>query len=354
LARRSESGRRYQALAYSIQPGAADHRAPFLQLRPDQRGELRLVLGPDGGAGAADALRRLGAGDDAGDGGGKPVADRLRQRRRADEAEPDIDLVARKPGLLEGGDIGHGGVAFVARHGQRPQLAGLHLCQHIRQVVDGQVDAAGDEVRHGRRAAAIGHMGDVDAGAVLQQFRREMRAAAGPGTGIAELARLRLRPLDQLRQAGDAAALRHRQRIHQPRRDAERRQVAQRVIAGIGKEEGIHRQVRRIRHGDGVAIRRRLGGGGDGDGAAGARPVLHHAKLADSLGQLLAYQPGQRVVEAAGGIGHQDADRPVRPCLGEDRRGRQQGRGGEEMAAAQGHAWPPDAALGMRGRSGSA
>ncbi|RYI89180.1 MAG: hypothetical protein EON47_21735, partial [Acetobacteraceae bacterium] len=97
IARRPESAR--PKPLFELEPGGLDHPAPFGQLAADQRGKLHLVLRPDRGAAAADLLRRLRPLHDADDRRREPVPHRLRHGGRADEAEPDIDLVVRQPDL---------------------------------------------------------------------------------------------------------------------------------------------------------------------------------------------------------------------------------------------------------------
>jgi hypothetical protein len=54
-------------------------------------------------------------------------------------------------------------------------------------------DVSSEQVVHGRPAAAIRDMNEVDAGALGEQHHGEMADAAGPDRRIVDLARARLR-----------------------------------------------------------------------------------------------------------------------------------------------------------------
>ena len=52
-----------------------------------------------------------------------------------------------------------------------------------------------------------------------------------------------------------------------------------------------------------------------GDRAIGADPVLHDERLLEGIGEMLRGDARHAVGIAAGGVGHEDADRPLRPVL---------------------------------------
>jgi hypothetical protein len=86
-----------------------------------------------------------------------------------------------------------------------------------------------------------------------------------------------------------------------------------------------------------IAVRRRLGDGGRADRAAGAAAIVDHDRLAQALVQLLAEHAGDDVGAAAGGVGHDEPDRPV--GVGVRRAGgRQHRRAAEQGRSKQGRA----------------
>jgi hypothetical protein len=92
-----------------------------------------------------------------------------------------------------------------------------------------------------------------------------------------------------------------------------------------------------------VAVRLLAGHRGGGDGAAGARPVLHHQGLAvGDLGKAVGEVARQRIGGTAGADRHQQPHRalgPLRRRLGRDRRGEQsREQGGKPEAGARNHA----------------
>jgi hypothetical protein len=107
----------------------------------------------------------------------------------------------------------------------------------------------------------------------------------------------------------------HRRPGDQP----DRRKILGKVVAGIGTEADAGQQ-----HGDGVAVRRRLGGVAGADHAAGAAAILDHDLLAERVRKLLPDDAAHRVDAAAGRIGHDQRDRSGRIIL-RRRRSRHQG-----------------------------
>jgi alkanesulfonate monooxygenase SsuD/methylene tetrahydromethanopterin reductase-like flavin-dependent oxidoreductase (luciferase family) len=106
----------------------------------------------------------------------------------------------------------------------------------------------------------------------------------------------------------------HRRPGDQP----DRRKILGTVVAGIGTEADGAQQ-----HGDGVAVRRGLGGVAGADHAAGAAAILDHDLLAERVRKLLPDDAAHRIDAAAGRIGHDHGDRAGRIIL---RRGRSRHR----------------------------
>ena len=115
---------------------------------------------------------------------------------------------------------------------------------------------AANEIRHGRPAAFVRDMNDVDAGARLEQLESEMRRVARAARGEGELPRLRFRERHQL----GHVLHRHRRMRHQDvRRDAgqrDRREVADVVVGHLVEEGLVHRERSECADGERVAVGR--------------------------------------------------------------------------------------------------
>ena len=138
-------------------------------------------------------------------------------------------LAAGHAGLGDGRDVRQRGVALLAHGGERAQLALADVLQRRRDGADRELDAALHQVDHRLRGAAIGHVGDLDAGLALEQLAGEMRERAGAGRGVAERAGLGLGERDEILQR----RRRHLRRADQhERRDADhrdRREILDRI-----------------------------------------------------------------------------------------------------------------------------
>ncbi len=76
----------------------------------------------------------------------------------------------------------------------------------------------------------------------------------------------------------------------------------------------VRRQRQRAdrRHAQRVAVGRRLRGEVHADGQRAAGPVVDHDLLADGVAERSGEQARQRVGGAAGGLRHDEVDRPIR------------------------------------------
>ena len=79
---------------------------------------------------------------------------------------------------------------------EKDQLAGLHVRQDVDLVH--HLHGVGQQVVERVGAAAVGHVQDVDAGAVLQHLDAQLRRRAEAGRAVGQLARVLLGVLDQL------------------------------------------------------------------------------------------------------------------------------------------------------------
>ena len=192
---------------------------------------------------------------------------------------------------------------------EKMQLAGLH----VRDVVDlvHHLHGVGQQVVERVGAAAIGHVQDVDAGAVLQHLEPQVRRGAEPRRTVGQLAGVGLGVVDHLleglgtdggmhREAGDEIA------------DARDRHEAVGVVRRLAHVRQ-HGERRVGAHQEGVAVAGRLRGRLGADHAAGAGAVLDDELLPERLAELLRPGPADQVAAAARRVRNDELDRLVRP-----------------------------------------
>ena len=172
----------------------------------------------------------------------------------------------------------------------------------------GEVDMAAGHRHHRRRSTVEGNVHHVDAEHRGHVGRQQVAAAAGAGTRIVHLARVRLGVGDEFlhvvdRQLGGDAE------DQRERGEAGDELEAFRDLVG---HRGLHRRqhgnaVRR-RPQQGVAVRPRPGDVIDADRRGGTGPVLDDHVLAECLGEALSDDAGGEVGAAARRERHDDAD----------------------------------------------
>ncbi len=218
---------------------------------------------------------------------------------------------ARQRRFRDGGQARKRIGAFRAGDRERAHLALADQRHRRRQRREIDRDVAADQIGERRRAAAIGHVRELDAAHHLEQHGAEMDAAADAGGGVVELARILLGERDQLR---DAACRQIRVDQHDQRAgadQADRREVLARIVADVLVERRVDRQRAGPADDQGVAVGRGLGDRPRRGRAAGAGAVLDHDLLAERLAHLLGRDAREQIVAAAGRVRHDQGDRTV-------------------------------------------
>ena len=234
-----------------------------------------------------------------------------RRPGRCEDAVPAFDGEVGEARLLHGRQVGRRGRALGAGLGQRLDLAGARRRQCRRQIVEHERDAAAHQVRHGGRAAAVGDVRRLHAGAPDHELGGDVLRAAGCGRGIGDAAVLFLGPLDQLLGRVGRHAGRGHQR-HAGRADQRQGlEVPDRIVGQVGKEDHVGAVgALRPQH-QRVAVGRGLGGEIGADRARGAAFVLDHDALAPDLAQPRHQDARQRVGRPARRERHDPAYRAV-------------------------------------------
>ena len=163
-------------------------------------------------------------------------------------------------------------------------------------------------------AALVRDVHHARAGEAAEKLAREVMRAADADRRVIQRPRSCLRILNQLGYGAHRDPCVHHQHQRQRSDHAHRIEIQRRV------ERRLRRRVRADGERD-VAHEQRVAVGGTldervgGDIPRGARPVLHHDRLAERFLQLHAQHARDDVRRAAGGEPDQHADRLGRKCL---------------------------------------
>ncbi|MNV50704.1 hypothetical protein D3C71_1427260 [compost metagenome] len=255
-----------------------------------------------------------------GDGVRHLVHDVLGRARGRDDAVVGFHDHAGKPRFARGGHVRQPFETLGAGHRQGAQLARLDEAQGRRRIAGKHLHLVGQQGRDGGGGALVGHMHDVDARLLLQQFAAQMWGGDVAGGAVVVLARVLLGAADEGRQR-----LVGQGRVHH---DHLRNTGHQRHVLDAAD---VVRHLHDVRQaGDGarhaeaerIAVRRGSHGGVHAYGAAGARLVFDHDGLAQPLAQRWSQQPRQVVHRAARRIRHDQPDGLAGPGLRGLRHGR--------------------------------
>ena len=257
-------------------------------------------------------------------------------------AKPGHRRVAGQARFGHRGQLGRKLGALGAGDGQRTQAAAGHMGHAGGDGIKQHMHLAGGQIADGLGRALVGHMGQGDAGLGCKGRRVQVHDGAIAAGGVVQLAGVGLGIADQLLHGLDRQRVGDQQHAGGIGHMGNGCEVLVRAVGQLGH------QVRRDRMGaaggeqQGVAIGARLGGLGRADGAARARAVVNHQRLAQLLRHLLRHHAGDQIGGTAGRKRHDDADRAIRPwCalrsgkLGQHGQGHTSGQAGEQRSAGR-------------------
>ena len=197
----------------------------------------------------------------------------------------------------------------------------------------------GDHVGHGRAAAAVRDMGDVEAGCDIEQSASEMGRGAHAGRAVLHLGSVRLPIGDELLQAvgGEILACDQHHRLLDEQSD--RREIGDGIVRQLLVERGV------IGVGADGAEQEHLAIRGSARHAVGANDagrradVLDDYLLVQDLAQPRREHPSDHVERAARGKRHHHGHWPGRPLLRRcpGRGGRKRGDGDDDSQSEHGH-----------------
>jgi hypothetical protein len=129
------------------------------------------------------------------------------------------------------------------RHPEHPDPSATNQIDGACDVVEHQVDAAGDQVIERRRAAAVADGHHLGTGHPFEDFRRKVRTGADAGRAIVELSGIGLGISDQLGHRIDRQAILHQQKVWKACNARDRYEIARRIIAQPRIQKRVGRYV---------------------------------------------------------------------------------------------------------------
>jgi len=195
-----------------------------------------------------------------------------------------------------------------------------------RGIVEEQIDPPCQQVDIGRLRALIGDFEQVDRGEALQQHRADVLAGADSGSCDRQPARIGARKIEHLAQRVLREVLARDQGIGERADERHRREVRDRVVTRILVQAEIERHVGKAADEQRIAVGRRRRGRLRADQRSRPDAVLHDERLPELRAQLVAEQPADKIVAAAGRAGHDDPHRLRRVDLAKRAASRKQAR----------------------------
>ena len=216
----------------------------------------------------------------------------------------------RQARFLDRRHVGRREPALLVHDAEGLDAAGAIERQRLPRLETRQVDLARHQVLHGRRAAAIRHELQLDAGFLREIDEAHVRAAAGADRAGRPVG-VGLEPGDQLLDVRGRQILAPDDTLRADREHLERLKIGLHV-----ERQRIHRAATDIgcplADADGVAVGGRAIETGEADGAAGAAHVLCDHRLAERGPHVFGDEPRNDVGDAAGREGHDHSDRARR------------------------------------------
>ena len=173
---------------------------------------------------------------------------------------------------------------------------------------------AADQVGRRLAAAAIRHVGQLDARHREQLGREQVLAAAVARRGVVDLAGLAAGELDQLLHVPGRQRRMHHHDAGLSADQRDRREVVDRLVRQLGvqrRADGVGLRCQQQRVAVGWRPGHRLGA----DRGTRTGPVVDHHLLPQPLAQLLRHHAGRSVDRATRRERHDDADRPAGKVL---------------------------------------
>ena len=152
-----------------------------------------------------------------------------RRVRGRQHAEAGAHVERWKPRFGGRRDLGQQRRSLRRGDRERAQLSRLDRRRHAADAGELHLHVTADEIGVRARRGFVRHVHDIDVGGQLEQFRREMREAAGARGCAVDLPRARFRERDERFQVCRRQGRVHDRQIGNDREARDRREVADRV-----------------------------------------------------------------------------------------------------------------------------
>ena len=149
---------------------------------------------------------------------------------------PGSEFIARHTCLIHRWYIGQIGVPLAGCDGQYTHTARFVRTAHQPIAIHHQLYAPPQQILQGRAAAAIGHMDNIKPGALLQDFKGEMRHTARTARAEIQFAGAPARDIQEFLQRACRKICRHRNRERAYMHAADISKIADRIKTRIGKQ----------------------------------------------------------------------------------------------------------------------
>ena len=225
---------------------------------------------------------------------------RSRHLRRTEKTHPGLRHRIARQAFSDGRNVRPAARALVLDHAD--DLDGAAVDERHRGRERGEQDRnlPGQEIRHGRAAAPIGHVDPVDAGVALEILAGDVMNGVRSGASERELARMGLRIGDQFRDVAHRQGLVHHEAHGQLDRERERGQVGDEVGRKVLRQHRRDVQGGRRAEQQRGAVRLRPRDRDGRQGAAAARPVVDDDRQPGGDGKRIAHRMADDVGRAAG------------------------------------------------------
>ena len=302
------ASRRFRSLDPDIR--GLDHLAPLDDFIADELSELRGRRRRCGlGAVSEKPLAHVLAGNHRHDVGADLFDDRVRRACRHLHAGPRDRAVAGHARLRDRRQAGQRCASPLAAHSQRVQPAASNVRHDGEHAAENKLDLAGDHIGDGGPHAFVRNMHGLRVRHDLEQFRREMRTAAGPRRAEIERFRMRAGKRDKFLHVARGHFRVRDQHVRLKCEERHRREILEHVIRERRPGGGIDDETRR-RYKQRVAVRRGLRRQLRADDGPAAGAVIDDDLLPPHFRQLLRDHARHDVGAAACRVRHDDARVP--------------------------------------------
>jgi hypothetical protein len=253
------------------------------------------------------------------------------------------------------GNVGQHRQALRGADRDGAQLAALHVRQQRRHAGRAGLRATGQQVGQLGTGATIRDVGHEGPGDHLQVLHRQVAGTGVAGRPVVDLAGVAPDVRDELLEVPRRHVGMDDEHVRNARQHRHRDEVPVHVVGQVVEDVRVHGQRAHMTQDQRVPVGRGLGHLGHRWNSGTAALVVDEHRLAELPAQLLRHGARDDLARAAGGEGHDEADRPGRPAgLREGRTGQGQRRGGEDGSAMDGgHGGTPEVG-GRIGTVGSA